>query len=94
MALRVAYDMTPTLDTRTGIGSVVAHMYDSLGISTECELKPYTLSMKARGYKNDLPYNNVFVPYPARVLLKAWKFSNKLSLNPEGMAPAMADARR
>lgn len=81
MTIRVAFDMTPTIGSRTGIGNVVAHLYDSLGDQSGIELAPYTLSYKARGYSDQLPDDNVFVSYPARLLLSAWKYSDFFSLD-------------
>lgn len=73
--------MTPTLGARTGIGNVVAHLYESLGDESTVELVPYTLSYKARSFADELPNTNVFVNYPARLLLTAWKLSNSFSLD-------------
>ncbi len=81
MTIRVAFDMTPTLGRRTGIGNVVAHLYESLHQGSEIDLTPYTLSYKARAFADELPRNNIFVRYPARLLLNAWKYSNFFSLD-------------
>lgn len=81
MTLRIAFDLTPTLGTRTGIGNVVAHLLEALSEIDDLELAPYTLSYKAKSYKSDLPSNNTFISVPARVLLNAWKYSNIFSLD-------------
>ncbi|HMS25353.1 MAG TPA: glycosyltransferase family 1 protein [Acidimicrobiia bacterium] len=81
MAIRVAFDMTPTLGTRTGIGNVVTHLYESISDESAIELVPYTLSYKARSFADELPDNNIFIKYPARILLAAWKYSNLFSLD-------------
>ena len=72
--------MTPSIGLRTGIGQVVAHMYDCLEESNSIILEPYALSYKARAYANDLPENTHFITVPARALLNTWKYSNWPSL--------------
>lgn len=67
--------MTPSIGLRTGIGQVVAHMYDVLAKRDDLVLEPYALSYKARAYAKDLPQNTHFVSMPARALLNTWKFS-------------------
>lgn len=74
--IRVSFDMTPTIGLRTGIGQVVAHMYDALSEKNGIKLEPFALSYKARAYANDLPENTHFISVPARALLQTWKFSN------------------
>lgn len=81
MTLRVAFDMTPTLGTRTGIGNVVSHMHSAISDMSDVELQSYTLSLKARSYKSELPSDNTFVVYPARLLLFAWKYTTKFTLD-------------
>lgn len=76
MTVSVAYDMTPAIGVRTGIGNVVSHLYNELTKSENTEILPYTLSYKARAYKDELPNNNIFITIPARFLLKFWQFSN------------------
>lgn len=81
MAIRVAFDMTPTLGTRTGIGYVVDHLYSEISRLDSITLQSYTLSFQARNYRSELPKDNIFVPYPARILLSAWKKTNWFSLD-------------
>jgi len=73
--LRVSFDMTPTIGFRTGIGQVVAHMYDAIAKNDKIALEPYALSFKARAYASELPDNTHFINVPARALLNTWKFS-------------------
>ncbi len=73
--------MTPTIGARTGIGNVVAHLFESLSEESNVELAPYTLSYKARSFAEELPENNTFINYPARLLLTAWKYSQAFSLD-------------
>ena len=61
MVIKVSFDMTPAIGNRTGIGNVVAHLFDSISASDQIELAPYTLNYKARPFQNDLPENNVFI---------------------------------
>jgi len=69
----VAIDVTPLLGTRTGIGSAVAEILAALrGLDAAPELLPYTLSLRARQHRGDVPPDTRFVPIPARVLLQAW----------------------
>lgn len=81
VTIRVAYDMTPTLGTRTGIGNVVAHLYESLSEISEIELAPYTISYKDRRFRDELPENNIFIGYPARALMPLWRFTNLVSFD-------------
>lgn len=67
--------MTPSIGLRTGIGQVVAHIYDVLAERDDLTLEPYALSYKARAYAKELPENTHFVSVPARALLNTWKFS-------------------
>ena len=81
MVIRVTFDMTPAIGNRTGIGNVVAHLFDSIHNSKEVDLLPYTLSYKAKTFKSDLPENNVFINYPASVMSYLWKFTSLGSLD-------------
>ena len=58
--------MTPSIGLRTGIGQVVAHIYDVLAARDDITLEPYALSYKARAYAKELPENTHFVSVPAR----------------------------
>ena len=81
MAIKVTFDMTPTIGNRTGIGNVVAHLYKSIISSQDIELLPYTLSYRAKSYERDLPKSNIFVTYPASLLSICWKYSSFGSLD-------------
>ncbi|HEX5095186.1 MAG TPA: glycosyltransferase, partial [Acidimicrobiia bacterium] len=73
----VAFDVTPLLGVRTGIGNAVAEMYAALqGLDAAPDLVPYTLSLRARQMREDVPSDTRFVPLPARGLLKAWARAN------------------
>lgn len=76
MTIRVAFDMTPTIGTRTGIGHVVSHVYEELHKNSAIELAPYALSYKARAYRSELPETTKFITVPARIMLMTWKYSN------------------
>ncbi|HQZ14589.1 MAG TPA: glycosyltransferase family 1 protein [Acidimicrobiia bacterium] len=79
--IKVSFDMTPAIGNRTGIGNVVAHLFDSISASDQIELAPYTLSYKARSFQNDLPDNNIFINYPASIMSLIWKYSSLGSLD-------------
>jgi glycosyltransferase involved in cell wall biosynthesis len=71
--LTVAMDVTPLLGVRTGIGSAVAELYAALrDLDAAPHLVPYTLSLRARQMRQDVPSDTRFVPLPARGLLRAW----------------------
>lgn len=81
VTIRVAFDMTPTLGTRTGIGNVVAHLYQSINDSSSVELAPYTISYKAKSYKDELPTDNEYINLPAKLLMSLWRFTNLQSFD-------------
>jgi glycosyltransferase involved in cell wall biosynthesis len=69
----VAFDVTPLLGARTGIGSAVAEMLAALGaLDAGPDIVPYTLSARARLHRDALPGSTRFVPIPARILLRSW----------------------
>jgi glycosyltransferase involved in cell wall biosynthesis len=69
----VAIDVTPLLGLRTGIGVAVAEIVAAIQkLDAAPDLVPYTLSLRARQHRADLPPDTRFVPIPARVLLPAW----------------------
>jgi len=69
----VALDVTPLLGARTGIGNVVAECLAAFGgLEAAPTVVPYTLSLRARAMRDQLPETTRFVPIPARVLLAAW----------------------
>jgi glycosyltransferase involved in cell wall biosynthesis len=84
----VAFDVTPLLGVRTGIGNAVAEMYTALlGLDAAPTLVPYTLSLRARQMRQDVPSGTRFVPLPARGLLKAWARANTPRID-RWLAPA------
>jgi glycosyltransferase involved in cell wall biosynthesis len=69
----VALDVTPLLGMRTGIGNAVAALLGAFGtLEAAPAVVPYTLSVRARAQRDELPATTRFVPLPARVLLRAW----------------------
>jgi hypothetical protein len=69
----VAIDVTPLLGARTGIGVATAEIMTAFrGLEAGPALVPYTLSVRARRHRADVPADTRFVPLPARVLLTAW----------------------
>jgi glycosyltransferase involved in cell wall biosynthesis len=69
----VAVDVTPLLGHRTGIGYAVAETLEALAaLEAAPSLVPYTLSLRARQHRSELPPETRFVPVPARVLLRSW----------------------
>jgi glycosyltransferase involved in cell wall biosynthesis len=69
----VAFDVTPLLGTRTGIGSAVAAILDAFrALEAGPDVVPYTLSARARLHRDSVPEATRHVPIPARVLLRAW----------------------
>ena len=69
----VAIDVTPLIGLRTGIGSAVAEILSALqALEAAPAIIPYTLSVRARQHRPDVPSDTRFVPLPARILLQAW----------------------
>ena len=69
----VAIDVTPLLGARSGIGNAVGEITAALQqLEAAPPLVPYTLSLRARRMRADLPSDTRFVPLPARVLLHSW----------------------
>jgi glycosyltransferase involved in cell wall biosynthesis len=61
------------LGARTGIGIAVTEMVAALGARDDGPaLVPYTLSVRARQMRADVPSETRFVPIPARILLRSW----------------------
>jgi glycosyltransferase involved in cell wall biosynthesis len=84
----VAFDDTPLLGVRTGIGNAVAETYRALqGLDAAPEMVPYTLSIRARRMRQDVPSDTRFVPLPARGLLKAWAHTDSPRID-RWLAPA------
>jgi len=73
----VAIDVTPLLGARSGIGNAVGEIVQALhGLEAAPALVPYTLSLRARTMRTDVPADTRFVPWPARALLKSWAVSD------------------
>jgi len=73
----VAIDVTPLLGARSGIGNAVGEITAALqGLEAAPPLVPYTLSLRARQMRADVPSDTRFVPLPARVLLRSWAHSD------------------
>jgi glycosyltransferase involved in cell wall biosynthesis len=71
--LTVAFDATPLVGVRTGIGMAVAETFSALQqVGDAPHLVPYALSLRARRHRDMLPETTRFVPYPARFLLRRW----------------------
>ena len=69
----VAIDVTPLLGARSGIGNAVGEITAALQrLEAAPPLVPYTLSLRARRMRADVPSDTRFVPLPARVLLRSW----------------------
>jgi glycosyltransferase involved in cell wall biosynthesis len=69
----VAIDVTPMLGARSGIGVAVGEIVGALNsLEAAPTLVPYTLSLRARTMRDDVPPGTRFVPLPARVLLRSW----------------------
>jgi glycosyltransferase involved in cell wall biosynthesis len=69
----IAFDVTPLLGARTGIGYAVHEMFTALcALDAAPMLVPYTLSARARLHRDDVPAGTHFVPLPARLLLASW----------------------
>jgi len=67
----VAADTTPLLGQRTGIGTLVARLFDELDERSDVELTRYALSMRA-----PMPAGVRRFPYPARVAVESWRHTN------------------
>ena len=73
----VAIDVTPLLGARSGIGNAVGEIITALNaLEAAPELVPFTLSLRARTMRADVPSNTRFVPWPARALLRSWARSD------------------
>jgi glycosyltransferase involved in cell wall biosynthesis len=73
----VAIDVTPLLGARSGIGNAVSEIVAALNnLEAAPPLVPYTLSLRARSMRTDVPADTRFVPWPARALLKSWAHSD------------------
>jgi glycosyltransferase involved in cell wall biosynthesis len=73
----VAIDVTPLLGARTGIGGAVAEVVHALSaLDNAPDLIPFTLSLRARRHRADVPAATRYVPIPARVLLTTWARSD------------------
>jgi glycosyltransferase involved in cell wall biosynthesis len=69
----VAFDVTPLLGARSGIGVAVAEIVAAFErLQAGPELIPYTLSVRARLHRAEVPATTRFVPVPARILLSSW----------------------
>jgi len=69
----VAIDVTPLLGARSGIGNAVGEITAALQrLEAAPPLVPYTLSLRARQMRADVPSDTRFVPLPARMLLRSW----------------------
>jgi glycosyltransferase involved in cell wall biosynthesis len=78
----VAIDVTPLLGARSGIGVAVAEIVAAFrALEAGPSLVPYTLSARARLHREDAPADTRFVPVPARVLLRAWTRSERVSID-------------
>jgi glycosyltransferase involved in cell wall biosynthesis len=78
----VAIDVTPLLGARSGIGVAVAEIVAAFrALDAGPALVPYTLSARARLHRADAPDDTRFVPMPARVLLRAWTRSDRVSID-------------
>ena len=65
----VAIDVTPLLGARSGIGNAVGEIVTALqALEAAPPLVPYTLSLRARSMRSDVPADTRFVPWPARAL--------------------------
>ena len=74
----VAIDVTPMLGARSGIGNAVSEIVAALQqLEAAPPLVPYTLSLRARALRADVPPETRFVPIPARVLLRSWARSDQ-----------------
>ena len=68
----VAIDVTPLLGARSGIGNAVGEITAALQrLEAAPPLVPYTLSLRARRTRADVPPDTRFVPLPARMLLRS-----------------------
>ncbi len=65
----VAMDVTPLLGARSGIGNAVGEIVAALQrLEAAPPIVPYTLSLRARTMRDDVPFDTRFVPLPARVV--------------------------
>jgi len=70
---QVAFDVTPLLSSRTGIGLAVHEMWHALkGLSEGPDLRPYAFGLRAVEKKAELEEAVTMVRWPTRVLLAAW----------------------
>ena len=69
--LRVAFDVTPMIGARTGVGTLVAGFYEALRVRHDVQLKAYATTIRGRG-KIVRSLNASLPPLPARFLRTAW----------------------
>ncbi len=74
--MRVAVDVTPLHDRRTGIGTVTSEVLDRLARRTDIEVVAYSVSWRGRGRIRDLVPEGVEVstrPMAAQPLRQLWR---------------------
>lgn len=71
--MTVAFDVTPLLGARSGVGYAVHEIASALHtLDAAPVIVPYTLSARARRQRDAVPATTRFVPVPARILLNSW----------------------
>jgi len=80
--LRVAFDATPLIGMRTGIGRSVQEMVDALAaLPAPPSLLPYVLGARSRRVGPEPLQGSRYVPLPTRALLAAWSRADAPSID-------------
>src|SRR5438270_14080426 len=69
----VAFDVTPLLTLRTGIGHSVAELRAALARRSDVRLLPFALGMRSPRLRHLAPPGTRMWPVPTRAALTAWE---------------------
>jgi glycosyltransferase involved in cell wall biosynthesis len=78
-ALRLAYDATPLLGPRTGVGIMTARVLERLAVRDDVTVTAFAATWRGRGELGGLVPSTVRAvtrPMPARPLQRAWRATN------------------
>lgn len=78
-AVRVAFDVTPLLGFRTGMGRSTAGMWEGIArLRPSIQPRPYAIGMTADG---TLPAGTRPIRVPTRALIQVWSRTNRVSMD-------------
>jgi glycosyltransferase involved in cell wall biosynthesis len=74
---RIAFDVTPLIGHRTGVGRSVAELVVALGgLDDGPELVPYVLGFRSGRHRAELPVGTRIVKLSTRALLRSWSHTD------------------